>query len=97
MKRFMNDFAYRDLFFFASVTILHIAVPKAFPIVMVYFYMVAVVAHCVLFAIGQFRFLFITYIIKNVFVFAIFMTLLVDNWCAFFQYRGNNNTGDVGR
>lgn len=91
MKRFMNDTAYRDLFFFGFVTMVEVAVPKAFPIVMVYFYLVAIIGHCVLFAIGRFKFAFITYIVKNVFVFAIIMSLLVDKWCEFFQFRDNNS------
>ena len=91
----MNDTAYRDFFFFASVSVLHIAVPKAFPAVMVYFYMVAYAAHWALFLINKPEFLFITYLIKNLFVFLIYMSLLVDNWCDFFQYRGNNNIGVV--
>ncbi len=41
----MNDVAYRDGFFFLAVSILHIAVPKAFPTVMVWFYFVAYLAH----------------------------------------------------
>ena len=90
MKRFMNDFAYRELFFFCMVTIVHIAVPRNFPIVMVYFYMVTVIVHAVLFAIGQFKFLFITYLVKALWVFILIMTLLIDPWCVFFQYRGNN-------
>jgi hypothetical protein len=95
MRRFMNDTAYRDFFYFGWVAILHIAVPKPYPIVMIYFFFVAIIGHCVLFAIGQFRFLFITYLVKNVLVFTMIMTLLVDGWCDFFQYRGNNGQGRV--
>ena len=91
MKRIMNDITYRDFFFFSTVSILHIAVPKAFPIVMVWFYMIAFAVHIALFLINQPKLLFITYLIKNLFVLIIFMSLLVDDWCWFFQYRGNNN------
>ena len=86
----MNDMAYRDFFFFTMVSVLHIAVPTAFPIVMLYFYMFATFAHAVLFGIGQFKFLFITYLVKNVLLFLIIMSLLVDNWCDFFDYRNND-------
>ena len=61
----MNDMAYRDLFFFTMISVLHIAVPRTFPIVMLYFYMIATFIHAALFGIGQFKFLFITYIVKN--------------------------------
>ena len=57
--------AYRDLFYFMTITMLEVAVPKAFPIVMAYFYFIAVIGHGVLFVIGKPKFLFITYIIKN--------------------------------
>ena len=95
MKRFMNDFAYRNWWYFAMTAIYHVAVPKAFPIVMGYFFFIALVAHAVLFAIGQFKFAFVTYIAMNVMVFMIIMSLLVDDWCQFFQYRGNQNFGIV--
>jgi len=91
----MNDIAYRNLFYFMFTTICHIAVPKAFPTVMLYFYLVAVVAHAALFAVGQFKFAFVTYLVMNLFVFMIIMALLVDKWCDFFQYRGNNGVYGV--
>ena len=91
----MNDFAYRDLFFFMTCTVVHIGVPKVFPVVIIYLYMFVVIGHMVLFAVGQYRFLFITYLIKNVLVICIFMTLLVDNWCDFYIYRDNSRYSDV--
>ena len=90
LKRFMNDMAYRDLFFFMIIMIIEVAVPKAFPIVMTYFYFIAVIAHGALFVFGKPKFLFITYIIKSVLVFILIMCLLVDIWCEFFQYRRNS-------
>lgn len=83
--------AYRDLFYFLTITILEIAVPKPFPIVMAYFYFAAVVGHGVLFVLNKPKFLFITYIVKNVLVFIMIMCLLADIWCQFFQYRRNTN------
>lgn len=91
----MNDFAYRELFFFGMIAVLHIAVPRTFPIVILYFYMLTVIGHFALFAVGQFKFLFITYLVKQLWIFIIIMTLLIDKWCVFFQYRGNNNIGVV--
>jgi hypothetical protein len=95
MKRFMNDNAYRDLFFFTMVSVLHIGVPKTFPIVMLYFYFIAYIAHTAVFALGQFKFAFITYLVKNFFVFLIILSLLGDNWCDFFNYRGSYNNAIV--
>lgn len=80
MKRFMNDQAYRNLWYFMFVAIVHIAVPKTFPIVMLYFNLVAQVAHATLFAVNQPKLLFITYLVQNLFTFTIIMSLLVDNW-----------------
>jgi hypothetical protein len=57
---------------------------------MLYFYMIATFIHAALFGIGQFKFLFITYIVKNLLLVWIIMSLLVDNWCDFFGYRNND-------
>lgn len=93
----MNDVAYRDLFFFMFVSIAHIAVPKAFPTVMIWFYLIVYIAHGVLFFVNKPQFLFVTFIVKSLFVFLVIMTLLVDKWCDYFLYRGNKNFGSVDK
>ena len=95
MKRFMNDLAYRHWWFFAMTAIYHVAVPKDFPIVMGYFFFAAVVGHCVIFAVGRYKFAFITYAIMSFLVLMIIFSLLVDGWCLYFQYRGNKHDFSV--
>ena len=87
MRRFMDEFAYRNIFFFLFMLMVHVLVPKPFPVVMIYFYFAVAFVHTILHVVQSTKMLLVTYIIQALLVFALGLSVLIDDWCFFFNYR----------
>lgn len=86
-KRYLRDFTYSHIFFFLCALLVHTVVPRAFPIILLYFFLFINFAHPFLYKTAKLVPLMIVQILQAIVVFILFIFIMADDWCYFFLYR----------
>jgi hypothetical protein len=89
MKRYVNDVAYSQLFFFLGAMITMTLVPKVLPIVMLYFYLLISVIYLIMYKVNKLVGLMIMQILQVIIVFILLIYIMADDWCYFYLYRSH--------
>ena len=83
----VNEIAYSQLFFFLLVMGNHTIAAKAFPSVLIYFYMVTFVVQTLAHILQSSKIKLVIQIVQFVICFILFILLMADPWCGYFIYR----------
>eukprot|EP00347_Sterkiella_histriomuscorum_P019523 403341308 len=86
-KRYLNDVAYSQIFFFICALMIHTVVPRVFPIVLLYIYMFINFAHPFIYSSGKLVALMVIQILQAILVFIMLIFIMADDWCYFYLYR----------
>lgn len=88
MKKFVNEVAYNQVFFFLCALCVNVLVPHVFPIILLYFYMLTLIIQVVAIAIEKRILQHVIFWTQFVIVFIIFIYVMASDWCDFYLYRG---------
>ncbi len=87
MRRYVNNVAYGQLFFFLAAMCVHVLTPGIFATILLYFYMFSQIAQAVAFAIENKAFCTVVHALQSILLFILLIVIMADDWCGFFLYR----------
>ena len=85
----INNFAFSHLFYYIAAILVHTIVPKAFPVVMVYLYMVTIIGEGFASYREHQRNLKLMWGLQTIILVILYISILSDDWCRFYLYRGH--------
>ena len=85
----VNDFVLSHLFFYIAAILVHTIVPKEFPVILLYFYMISMVFEAAGSMSNKAKLMKYTWGIQTLLLVILYITIMSDNWCRFFLYRGH--------
>ena len=62
--------------------------PSVFAVIVLYLYMFTQMAQGVAFTIENRILSYVTFVLKFILLFILFIVIMADNWCGFFLYNG---------
>ena len=87
MRRYVNNVAYAQLFFFLAAMCVHVVTPGVFATILLYIYMFSQIVQAVAFAIENKVFSTVVHALQSVLLFILFIVIMADDWCSFYLYR----------
>jgi hypothetical protein len=89
MHRIVNELAYSHIFFFIAALLVHILVPKEFPVLLIYCYIGATFVEMAASMLEKGTLNKLAFALQSLFLFIIYIIIMSDDWCRFFLYRGH--------
>ena len=87
--RLVNEFAYSHPFYFIAAILVHILTPKAFPVLLIYFYAMTMGAQVLGTLMSKPMLQQIIFVVQSAILFLLYIAIMADNWCRFYLYRGH--------
>jgi len=87
LKRFVNDIAYSQLFFYICAICVAVLTPGVFAVILLYLYMFSLMAQGLAYAIENKVLSNVTFVLQFILLFILFIVIMADDWCGFFLYR----------
>jgi hypothetical protein len=85
----VNELAYAHLFFFIAALLVHILVPKEFPVLLIYLYVATTFVEMAASMLEKSTLIKIAFFGQFIILFFLYIIIMSDNWCRFFLYRGH--------
>ena len=87
MRRYVNNVAYSQVFFFLAAMCVHVLTPGVFATILLYLYMFSQIVQAVAFALENQVFSTVVYALQSILLFILLIVIMADDWCGFFLYR----------